>query len=101
MKLTYQAGKATLYVEAATQKEIFQQLADLMAICTERRCGLCQSEAIFYEVREVDGNSFYAMRCECGGELNYGQHKNGATLFAKRTDHPESNGWYKWKKPSP
>lgn len=99
MKIKYTIGNAEVEIEGKTQKEVFRQLADAVAIFTDKECGACKSRTIYHEIREVEGNSYYSIRCgECTAELSYGQHKTGETLFAKRDKSPGTNGWSVWKK---
>jgi hypothetical protein len=59
-------------------------------------CGLCQSEDVFFNVRKVDGNTYYEKKCStCSASLPFHQskpnvRKNG--LFTKWSDQ-----WKKWE----
>jgi hypothetical protein len=72
-------------------------------------CGKCGTggEGLQYQVRTVDDNKFYELRCtKCGAVLSFGSHKKGNSLFPKRYAENEdgerewlpSNGWTKWDK---
>ena len=82
-------------------KCVFQQLANFQEIFAETTCGKCESENIRFQVRNVDDNFYYELRCaDCGSRLSFGSHKKGGGLFPKRKDS-EGNwlpdrGWVKW-----
>lgn len=93
--------KLTIELEAAKQKDIFEQLSSLQEIFGESTCGKCGKDNLKFQVREVDDNKYYELRCkDCGAVLAFGSHKKGDTLFPKRKDADgkflENKGWTKW-----
>ncbi len=85
-------------VKAENPKDAVKAMSAFQEVFGETTCGLCHSKAISWEHRVVQDNDFYSVRCRsCGGELNFGQTKVGNRLFAKRKEHPETNGWHKWE----
>lgn len=103
MKVSYTTGdkKMTVEVEGKDNKEIFSQLALFQEIYEVRRCGACQSENVRFVVREVQGNTYYELKCiDCGATLAFGQKKADGSLFPKRKDksgeYLPHNGWVKW-----
>jgi hypothetical protein len=104
MKLTYKAAnnRIVFECEAATEKAAFEQLAYLQELFEETACGCCQSPDIRPDVREVDGNKFYHMKCRaCSARLDFGQTKKGEHLFAKRRGDDKkilpNQGWYHYQ----
>jgi hypothetical protein len=78
-------SRFTFEVEAGSQKELFREIADLQEIFEFDACALCNSTRIVYRTRTVEGNDYYELVClDCGGELPFGQHKAGGTLFPKQ-----------------
>lgn len=92
----------TLELDASSQKELFEDLANLQEVFGEDRCGKCDSTDLRFVVRENDGNKFYEVQCRrCYARLAFGSHKKGETLFPKRKDGDDylpDNGWTKWDK---
>jgi hypothetical protein len=104
MKLTYTAAndRIVFECEVATEKGAFEQLAYLEELFEETACGCCQSPDIRPDVREVDGNKFYNLKCRaCSARLDFGQTKKGEHLFAKRRGDDKKllphNGWYQYQ----
>ena len=103
MKITYTtaSGKISVELEGDTQKDLFGQLGAFQEIFDQATCGKCSSTSIRFVVRDIDGNSYYELRCEdCGARLEFGQIKKGGGLFPRRKDK-EGNwlpdgGWVKW-----
>ena len=101
MKVTYTSGKISVQIEADTQIELFQQLANFQEIFDETKCGKCGSENIRFQVRNVDDNLYYEAKCiDCGSKLAFGVMKKGGRLFPKRKDKEgkwlPDGGWVKW-----
>jgi translation initiation factor 2 beta subunit (eIF-2beta)/eIF-5 len=97
--------KVTFELEGSGQKDIFEQLSSVQEVFGEGACGKCNSENIRFQVREVDGNKFYELKCNaCGSTLAFGAHKKGDTLFPKRKDGDgkwlDNKGWTKWVPPA-
>jgi len=96
-------GRLTFEVEGDSEKALFKAIAQLQEIfeCDDS-CGCCNSPAIHFSVRTIDGNDYYGLLCaSCGGELSLGQHKNNRTLFAKRLDEKgaarPNRGWKRYR----
>lgn len=105
MHVTYTTidGRMTFAFDAQGVKGVFAGLAQVQEVFEHNTCGQCESTETVLDLREHDGNSYYKKRClSCGAQLDFGQHKTGDTLFAKRRDkdHGEigRNGWYHWER---
>ena len=90
-----------LEFDAKGVKDYFEQRAVIDEIVKQDTCGKCGGKDISYNVREVDGNKFYEMKCQsCGAALGFGCHKVGGTLFPQRKDKEKGwlpdSGWVKW-----
>lgn len=102
-KIRLQCGRVWLEVDASGVKEAIKALGEYQEVFSERTCGCCGSEEIAYEHRQHDGNDYYSLKCRaCGAQLDFGQHKTGGTLFAKRKlssgeYDKEHGGWYSWQ----
>jgi hypothetical protein len=103
MKVLYTTSdkRMTVEVEGKDNKEIFSQLAVFQEIYEARKCQACQSERVQFVVREVQGNTYYELRCmDCGSTLSFGQKRADGSLFPKRKDKSgeflPNNGWVKW-----
>lgn len=92
-------------------KDFFEKMSAIQEILAEKQCGKCGSEDLVFNVREVDGNKFYELRCrgkqknghDCRAVLSFGAHKKGGTLFPKRFEEENGerkwlpdNGWVRW-----
>ena len=85
------------------KREIFKQIAVTQEVFeVETECGCCHSKEIRLRVRTVDKHDFYEVACgACGARFEFGQHKNGRSLFPKRraedgTPLP-NRGWARWE----
>lgn len=101
----------TFQIEGQTQADMFQSIADIQEMCSDKTCGLCNSSSIRYEVREVKGDRYFEIHCtECGATLKFGQRKEPkGSLFAQRKlddngkpdwrdgRHGAHRGWTKWR----
>ena len=101
MKATYTSGKISVEIEFETQIELFQKLSNFQEIFEETKCGKCGSDNVKFQVRNVDDNLYYELRCtDCGAKLAFGVMKKGGRLFPKRKDKEGNwlpdNGWVKW-----
>ena len=103
MKANYttQNGRITVEFEGDTQKSIFEQIGKFQEVFEQAQCGKCGSENLRFQVRNVDDNLYYELKCvDCGAKLAFGVMKKGGRLFPKRKDK-EGNwlpdgGWVKW-----
>ncbi len=105
MKVTYTTpnGRLTFEMDCTTGKQAFEIVATVQGLFEEADCGLCKSKAIHCDVREYDSNKYYKLVCEaCGGQLDFGQHKDGKGLFVKRRDKDNrpmpARGWYQYQR---
>ena len=103
MKVNYtnSTGRISAEIIADTQVEIFEQLAHFQEIFDESACGKCGSENIRFQVRTVEDNLYYELRCmDCGAKLAFGTMKKGGRLFPRRKDKEgnwlNDRGWVKW-----
>jgi hypothetical protein len=103
MKVRYKAlaGKLEFEVEGSTEKELFKSIAKLEEVFRGEPCGLCKKNNIRLQVRTVEDNDFFELKCEdCNATLSFGQHKKGGSLFPKRKDKDDkwlpNKGWSKW-----
>lgn len=103
----------TIEVEAATQVELFEELASAAEVFGERECGLCHSEAIYPVYRHVGKLEFAEWACpDCGARLSLGNTMEGGRLFPIRAltaegkpdrekgSRGEHNGWTKYRGPA-
>ena len=107
MKIYYRPKESvTLELEASNVKDMFEKLAQVEEIFQQNKCQKCNGQHITMQVREVDENKFYEMRClDCHAVLAFGAHKKGNTLFPKRFTEDEgerayldNKGWTRWDK---
>ena len=115
MKVYYRpTPKLTIELDVADQKTFFEELAKVQEIVAHT-CGKCSAgtEDLVYQVREVDENLYYEIRCtKCSATLTFGMHKVGGSIYPKRylTDNKgkplldedgkkqwiPNNGWAVW-----
>ncbi len=96
MKLEYMsANKRFKLTFEGDEKQLFQQVGQFQEVFeNQNTCGnkSCGSDNVTFNVREVEGNKYYEKRCQdCGMKFQYGQHKQGGTLFPNN-----SKGWHRW-----
>jgi len=101
MKLTYSNPTSRIQIEAEVSdaKTAFETVAEVQELFDEKACGACQSTNIRCDVRTAQGFRFYNLKCRgCSARLDFGQHQDSKTLFAKRRNDDGSakphNGWY-------
>jgi hypothetical protein len=101
MKLTYSnpTSRITIEAEVPDAKNAFETVAEVQELFDEQTCGACQSTDIRCDVRTAQGFRFFQLKCRaCSARLDFGQHQEGGTLFAKRRNEDGSakphNGWY-------
>lgn len=96
-------GRLVFKVDAESQKDIFKHIAVTQEVFeAEAECGCCHSKEIRFRVRTVDKHDFYEVACgACGARFEFGQHKNGGSLFPKRRAEDgtmlPNRGWAKWE----
>lgn len=103
MKLTYTTpnGRLAFEVDVTTGKQAFEVVAGVQELFEEPACGCCKSANIRCSVRDHDNNKYFSLVCaDCGAQLDFGQKKDGKTLFCKRRDENKqampNRGWYVW-----
>jgi len=97
MKARMVFGSVQIEAEGDT-KSCFAELASAAEVFGQSTCGACGSELVAPVMREVDGNTYYEMRCQsCGSTLAFGQRKQGGALFPRRKDKNDTwlphRGW--------
>ncbi len=94
-------------VTGTTELELVENLARVQDVFCNDECGLCGSNNIVWQVRNVEDNKYYELICrECWAKLPFGVHRDGKTLFPKRSMSEEEagkhevgkRGWRKWLK---
>jgi len=108
MLVTYTTpnGRVKIEQDIPSGKIAFEFISRVQELFEEESCGCCGSKGIAASVREYDGNKYYKYVCHnaaCGAQLDFGQHKEGGTLFVKRWDSEAkcnlpNNGWYIYQK---
>lgn len=104
MKVIYRTtdSRISVEVEGKDNKDIFKQLSVFQELFDNGKCQACDGERVRFVVREVQGNTFYELRClDCGATLAFGQKKADGSLFPKRKDKDgnwlPNGGWVKWQ----
>lgn len=98
-KVTYTSGDGRFVVEFEPkgQTDLFEQLADFQAVFERNTvCGLCKSEDVTFQVRDIDGSKYFEKKCNkpgCFAAISYHQNKKGNTLYYSFKD--------KWAKYDP
>jgi hypothetical protein len=86
MKASMIYGAVTISAEGDA-KDVFTELAAAAEVFGNNVCGSCGSEHTIPVVRDVDGNTYYEMRCMgCGCTLGFGQRKADGALYPRRKD---------------
>jgi hypothetical protein len=101
MKAHFYSKNRQIAVEVeGNLKEVFKQIATAQEVFdAESSCGCCNSTNIRFQHRNVDKNDFYEMVCvDCNARFQFGQAKEGGTLFPKRKEG--KRGWDKYVKPA-
>lgn len=91
MKATLQVNpKLSIEVEAPTQTELFEALAENSEVFSECKCGKCGGESLQFAVRNVEVKKkpvkYYELRClntKCWAKFHYGVSEGGK-LFPVR-----------------
>lgn len=86
MEAILKTPQITFKLEADKPTELFKLIAETQEIFAESCCGLCGKSDLRFVAREVDGNTFYEMKCNsCGAKLAFGARKKPeGQLFPKR-----------------
>jgi DNA-directed RNA polymerase subunit RPC12/RpoP len=96
MKAQMSFGEITVEVEGDA-KECFTDIAKAAEVFGQTKCGACGSEHVTPVVRDIEGNTYYEMRCnECGHVLGFGQRRQDGALFPRRKKGDEwlpKRGW--------
>ena len=101
MEAHYRAfqGRLIIKVEGSNIKELFEQIGPVAEVLDgDDACGKCGSAHIYPRAREAQGFTYYELVCsDCGAKLSFGQHRDGGSLWAKRTDKDgralDHRGW--------
>lgn len=103
MKVTHKSadGRLSIEVDGNDTKVIFDELAGAQEIFGVSTCGACDSKNVHFQVRQVQGNTYRAVRCaDCGCELNFGTRKADGQIYPRRKDKDgnwlDNSGWTKW-----
>ena len=102
IKYTTRNNRLTAEITSDSVKETFKKLSEFQEIFDEPCCGLCQNENLKFNVRTVEANDYYELKCsKCFAKLAFGQHKSGGSLFPKRkladgSYDTQHQGWHKW-----
>ena len=91
MKAHFRAfgGRLVVEIEGTTIKDLIKEIGPIAEILdADHVCGKCQSPNIYPRCRTAqDKFDYYELVCsDCGARLSFGQHMDGGTLWAKRTD---------------
>ena len=82
MNVTYNTpnGRMSVEFQVDTQVDLFQQLAFFQEVFGEAGCGKCGSENLRFQVRNIEDNHYYELRClDCGAKLAFGQGRQLAS----------------------
>jgi hypothetical protein len=101
MKVRHKGERLEIEVEGSDVKECMTELAAALEVFGNSVCGACDSQRTVPTVREVQGVTYYEMKClDCNSSLGFGQTKVGHRLFPRRKDKSDAylpgNGWTKW-----
>lgn len=103
MKVSYTTSdnRMTVEIDGKDNKDVFNQLSLFQEIYESRRCGACDSDRVRFQVRDVQGNTYFEIKClDCGSVLAFGQKRSDGSLFPKRKDKDgnwlPNGGWVKW-----
>ena len=105
LKYTTTDGRTQVNIEGKGLKDVFENLAEFCEVfeneCTVTVNGVTKSSSkVVPRVREIEGNKYYELVCVDpdrdlrGRILSFGQHKQGGTLFPKRTEGEGSEKKY-------
>jgi hypothetical protein len=87
MKAQYKlrGGQVVIEIEADKMNELFEGLTQLEDVFGDTTCGMCGKSNLQYTTRIVDENKFFEHKCkDCGGRLEYHQHKKGGGMYTIR-----------------
>ena len=99
-KVTYTSkdGRFVVEFEPKGQTDLFEAIADFQSVFErEDVCGVCKSDDITFNVRDIDGSKYYEKKCNkpgCYAALQYHLNKKGGTMYRSYTDK-----WQKYVKP--
>jgi len=100
--MKYQSG-LEISVDAEGVKPAIQALSPFMEVFGEDECVRCGCRTIRFEHRKKDDYNYYSAVCcgdKCGAKLDFGQKREGGTLYPKRKDKDgnwlPNRGWLKW-----
>lgn len=95
VKVGCRIGGTDVQIEAELEKFSQMTLMKLLSMVGElsvEKCGLCESTALRARVRQHKDFQFPELIClDCGGQLQFGQRKDGSGLFPKDWGKYEGN----------
>lgn len=99
IKLTIRPG-CEVILRAANPREAVMTLAAYQEALGVYVCGHCSAIVGAFETppryihrKDTEGHDYFSIECpSCEYRMDFGQHKVGETLFAKR-----DKGWYDWR----
>jgi hypothetical protein len=103
MKVSYNLRNCTVEADGKDAKDVFSQIAAAVEVFSQNQCQACSSTDVVPCVREVQGNTYYEMRCtNCHATLGFGQRKADGALYPRRKDADgnfvDNYGWKKWER---
>src|SRR5688500_3373859 len=114
MKAIFEAyGCLKFEVEGDKLPSVMKEVGAIVDAIGHEACGKCDSEFTFPNVREVQGDTFWEIKCQkCGAVLQLGLHKEDQVLYKKRMKvdgkgkalkgedgkalYLPNKGWLKW-----
>jgi hypothetical protein len=103
MKVTFTpivGGSLVFNLEANDDVTLFEQLNRVQDVFGDTCCGCCKGTNLRFRVRKAKnqkGNEFSVFErvcLDCKAKLDFGQNREGRTLFPKRGENRDTNGWY-------
>lgn len=96
MHYTSKDGRFSTEIVEDTEVGCIEKLVDFQNLMERNnQCGLCKSEEVFWNIREVDDSRYYEKKCaKCGAALPYHCNKEkvkrGGLYFSWK------DKWEKW-----
>lgn len=103
MKVTYQLRNCTIEAEGKDVKDCFTELAGAVEVFSQNECRACGSTDVIPVVRDVQGNTYYEMKCTgCHATLGFGQRRADGAMYPRRKDGEgnfiDNFGWKVWQR---
>lgn len=81
-KGTITIGSMNLSCEAQSMQDIFKWSG--LYANLPKKCDACSGDSLYLSYKNPSGNDYYSLKCiDCGAEGNFGQHKEGGSLYWK------------------